>query len=615
MEQINEGVAIPNPEKDQLRIDTNKQTMKLMQMLNESGALTVDKIMSNIDLVTRCAMNIGNYSEGVNTKMAVQFGLYAKSIKNLGSKVHEDALRRACALEEWGCFGLTELGHGSDVDHMETTATFDAEAGQFVLNSPTETSMKFWIGNLGKTASMAVIFAQLITERVKQGVHGFLIPIRDKKSHTTLPGIEIGDCGDKIGLQHVDNGWIKFNNYRVPKDCLLNKFSDVTSDGVYFSVISNKKKRFAFQIGSLSGGRIAIALVSTMIPLTALTIALRYQATRKQFKNPNTKKEQYLLDYHINHHRLLTHFARNMVFYVALPKVVEFWDENLPNNLDPKNKNSNFIHMISSMTKAYCSWESNKVVNECRQAMGGLGYSLSSGMYPMMTISDLNRTWEGDNNVLFQQAGKLILKNLANLLTGKPLMPTCEFLKPEQPEPETFKGSISNLKDLIGLIQYKVEVLIHQNGARLQMAEDKFDEWDRMLAHHTYPMIFSYYDRFVLTNYLDFLQKFSSDETTYKVFERMGVIYAQQVIIDDAMFYHEVLTPDDISDIKQDLTNQLAELRVDAIPLTYTLYFRDKMLGPFGANDMNAYQRFINQVQATDGVYQRASEWKYLHGN
>jgi acyl-CoA oxidase len=495
---------------------------------------------------------------------------------------------------------------------METTAHFDPEENQFILNSPTDTSMKFWIGNLAKTATMAVVFAQLITERVKQGVHGFLIPIRDKNTHIALPGIEIGDCGDKIGLQHVDNGWIKFHNHRVSKNTLLNKFCDVTSDGVYFSVISDKKKRFAFQIGSLSGGRIAIGLVSSIIPLTALTTALRYQAIRKQFKNPNTKKEQYLLDYHINQYRLLTHFSRHMLFYVASNKIVEYWDQNLPNNLDPKNKNSNFIHLMSSLIKAYNSWESNKCVNECRQAMGGIGYSYYSGMADMMTISDLNRTWEGDNNVLFQQAGRLILKNLVNLLTGKPLMPTCEFLKPEAPEPESFKGSINNLKDLVNLITYKVETLIHKNGARLQMAQDKTTEWDKMLAHHIYPMAFSFYDRFVLVTFIEFLKKFKDDEATYATFERMAIIFAQGVILDDASFYHEILSHDHIIEMKEDLMDQLKLLRPDAVPLTYTFWLKDKMIGALGANDMNGYQRFLNCVENTAGVYERPSEWKYL---
>lgn len=271
---------------------------------------------------------------------------------------------------------------------------------------------------------MAVIFAQLITERVNQGVHAFLVPVRDKKTHTPLPGIEIGDCGDKLCLQAIDNGWIKFNRYRVPKEALLNGFADVTSDGVYFSVISSKTKRFAFQIGSLSGGRIAIAQVSSDTALAGLTTTLRYLATRTQFKDPATKEEKYLLDYKINQFRLLTHFSKHFLFTIAVSKIVEFWNENLPKNLDPKNKNSNFIHLMSSICKSVCSWEASVAANECRQAMGGIGFSHYAGLRDIIGINDLNRTWEGDNNVLFQQAGRLILKNLANLFLGKPLMPT-----------------------------------------------------------------------------------------------------------------------------------------------------------------------------------------------
>lgn len=196
---------------------------------------------------------------------------------------------------------------------------------------------------------MAVVFAQLITERVNQGVHGFLVQIRDKSNHVPLPGVEIGDCGDKIALQHVDNGWVKFHKYRIPKDALLNRFCDVTSDGVYFSVIPDKRKRFAFQLGSLSGGRIAIAQVCTTISLGSLLTAIRFQAARRQFKNPKTKKEHLLLDYQVNQHRLLIPFSKSFLFHVAIMKIVDFWNENLPNNLNPKNKNMNFIHLISSV--------------------------------------------------------------------------------------------------------------------------------------------------------------------------------------------------------------------------------------------------------------------------
>lgn len=245
--------------------------------------------------------------------------------------------------------------------------------------------------------------------------------------------------------------------------------------------------------------------------------------------------------------------------------------------------------------------------------MGGLGYSWYNGLHVYMTIGDLNRTWEGDNNILFQQAGRLLLKNLSNLLTGQPLMPTCEFLSAEMPEPETFKGSIDNLNDLLDLITFKTESLIHEVGIRLQMSQDKAAEWDKCLKHHIYPMVFSYFDRFCIKNYIDFLKNFDHDETTKLVFERMAIIYAQDAIINDAEFYRDILSRDDIIEMKDNLMDQLKELRVDIIPITHTLYFRDKMLGAMGASDMNLYQRFIKCVETSKDEFSRVEEWKYLY--
>lgn len=102
MNELHEGCGSPDPGKDELRINTNKLCKALLQKLIEKGTFTVEKVMDDIDLVNRCTMHIGNYTPGVTTKYAVQLGLYAKSIKNLGTKIHDDALRKACTMEEMG---------------------------------------------------------------------------------------------------------------------------------------------------------------------------------------------------------------------------------------------------------------------------------------------------------------------------------------------------------------------------------------------------------------------------------------------------------------------------------------------------------------------------------
>ena len=240
-------------------------------------------------------------------------------------------------------------------------------AKEFIFNSPTETSKKFWIGNLALTATKAIVFAQLIVNGVMHGIHGFLIQIRDPKTHATLPGLRIGDCGEKIGINGIDNGWIMFDRYRAPKISLLNKYADISPDGEYQSKITSKSKRMAVQLGSLSGGRIAIAQVSVDASLMTVSTALRYWAVRKQFKNPNTKLESRILDYRINHQRLISLFCYHFVQFVGMTKITDIWNQFVADGVD-NNKNTNFIHLISSVCKAVFSWDGTNAVGEARQA-------------------------------------------------------------------------------------------------------------------------------------------------------------------------------------------------------------------------------------------------------
>jgi acyl-CoA oxidase len=126
-----------------------------------------------------------------------------------------------------GCYAQTELGHGSNIRALETTATFvKNEAtnggggddqlgdGEWIINSPTITSTKFWPGTLGKTANHAMIIAQLIDgDGIERGIHNFIVPLRSMKDHTLLPGVMTGDIGPKIGYNNMDNGYATFIMY------------------------------------------------------------------------------------------------------------------------------------------------------------------------------------------------------------------------------------------------------------------------------------------------------------------------------------------------------------------------------------------------------------------
>ena len=97
-------------------------------------------------------------------------------------------------VDQIGCFGLTELGYGNNAVEMETTATFDAATQEFVIHSPSTLSQKFWITNSADHAKWCVVFAQTIVSGQNQGIHGFLVPIRDAQ-HNVCKGVRLEESG------------------------------------------------------------------------------------------------------------------------------------------------------------------------------------------------------------------------------------------------------------------------------------------------------------------------------------------------------------------------------------------------------------------------------------
>src|ERR1700761_7448689 len=88
-----------------------------------------------------------------------------------------------------GAYAQTELGHGSNVRGIELEATWDQSTKEFVLHSPTLSASKWWNGTLGRTATHAVVIAQLLLSSNNDGAlasygpHPFIVQIRDAITH------------------------------------------------------------------------------------------------------------------------------------------------------------------------------------------------------------------------------------------------------------------------------------------------------------------------------------------------------------------------------------------------------------------------------------------------
>ena len=343
-------------------------------------------------------------------KIGVQFGLFGGVIRRLGTERHHQRyLREAMTMELPGCFAMTETGHGSDVQSIRTIATYDPEHEEFVIHTPDDDARKDYIGNVARDGRMAAVFAQLITAGKGRGVHVFLVPIRDQRGRPCR-GVRIEDCGYKGGLNGVDNGRLWFDQVRVPREALLDRFGKVARDGSYSSPIESETRRFFTMLGTLVSGRVSVAGAALSATKLAMTIAVRYGLTRRQFRAPGTDREVILLDYLQHQRRLLPALATTYAMHFAQEALVtSLHDAGDGDSADEAQQRQ--LETLAAGVKALTTWHATQTIQTCRDACGGAGYLSENRLTELKADTDVFTTFEGDNTVLLQLVAKGLLTN------------------------------------------------------------------------------------------------------------------------------------------------------------------------------------------------------------
>lgn len=351
-------------------------------------------------------------------RIGVQFGLFQGALQGSGSE--EQVKQYTMDVQEMrmiGCFAMTEMGHGSYLQGLETTATYDRATQEFIIHSPTVTSTKWWIGAAGQTCTHAAVFAKLIIDGRDLGIQTFIVPVRSPRTGLAVENVEVGDMGSKMGRNGLDNGWIRFNHKRIPRTNMLSRWAQVSADGV-FTPPPNKQISY----NALIGTRVELFGACSLVLKKALTIAIRYSLVRRQFlrkDDPSGKSgETKLLDYPTHQSALFPILAHTFALHFTAVQTQAKADamlKDLQGNLSSLPE----LHATSSGLKAVGTWYANDAIETCRQTLGGMGYSSYAGLASVRADWAVMCTWEGDNTVLSLQCARFLVKQAVNIARGK----------------------------------------------------------------------------------------------------------------------------------------------------------------------------------------------------
>jgi acyl-CoA oxidase len=517
-------------------------------------------------------------------KFGVQFGLWGMSVKSLGTEKHYSKyLQDIGSLKLPGCFAMTETNHGSNVKGIETTATYNHEKRTFTIHTPHEKAQKEYIGNAAVHGQMATVFAKLIIGETDYGVNAFLVPLRDTNSKI-LQGITIGDCGLKMGLNGVDNGTISFENVTIPKENMLDRFSSVNEKGEFESPIPSDNKRFFTMLGTLIGGRIGIPRSALAAAKSGLTIAIKYSDQRRQF-GPEGGLEVPILNYRIHQRRLLPLLAKTYAIHFALQYVTNRF-------ITKKESEMQEIEALAAGMKAYSTWSTTAVLQECREAIGGKGYLSENRIDALKNDTEIYTTFEGDNTVLMQLVAKNRLSEFRKSFGKMDAMGIINYVYENAKTAISEKNPIVTRKtDESHLIDQDFHLLAFQHREKTTLASaaqrikklidsglDPYDAFN-IVQHQMIDVAQAYLERVVLEQFQETIQDIK-DKNSKKVMLKLYQLYALSQIEKNKGWYLEDGYMEAVkTKAIRKMVNQLCwEIRPDAVSLVKAFDIPDSCL-------------------------------------
>ncbi|XP_047519876.1 probable peroxisomal acyl-coenzyme A oxidase 1 [Pieris napi] len=561
--------------------------------------------------------SLGSAILGDGNPITLHYVMFIPTVMGQGT-VEQQAywIGRAFNLSIIGTYAQTELGHGTFIRGLETTATYDPSTKEFVLNSPTLTSYKWWPGGLAHTANYCIVMAQLYTQGKCHGIHPFIVQLRDEETHMPLPGIKVGEIGAKLGMNGTNNGFLGFEHVRIPRDYMLMKNSKVLEDGTYVNAPSSK-----LTYGTMMFVRVMLVNDMCNYIAKAVTIATRYSAIRRQSQPKPNEPEPQILDYLTQQHKLLVGIASVHAF-----KTNADWIWNMYNNVTSEMESGDMerlpeLHALSCCLKAIVTADAAECVERCRLACGGHGYMLASNLPLMYGLVTAACTYEGENTVLLLQTARYLVKSWQQASSGNTLTPTVSYIsrvgngRRSPPWDNTIEGIVEGF---FNVSAGKIGLCVSQIEKRQKSGMSYEDAWN-MTSVQLISASEAHCRAIILSTYYketqELVKTVSAElKTVLLQLVDLYVVYWALARLGDLLRFTSI-SERDIGQLQTWYENTMNKLRTNAVGLVDAFDIRDEILNStLGSYDGRAYERLMEEAMKSPLNAQPVNEsfHKYL---